>query len=67
MAGIEKIEGTVTLSDGRTHEFSITEDGRTSWGAGPDTLGETSVELDEVFGILVDMDAFEEGNDGYED
>lgn len=45
---IKSIAGTITLDDGRTHEFRIDDTGYLQWGAPNPQLGETVYALSDM-------------------
>ena len=59
MARVERIAGTITLTDGSTSEFSIETDGVwQQWGAAQRRLGQTVDVLDALTRGLFDDDLF---------
>lgn len=51
---IARLEGTVTLADGRTASFSISADGRQTWGCDTRTAGDVMDALDATADALAD-------------
>ncbi|QIG58815.1 hypothetical protein SEA_DATBOI_151 [Gordonia phage DatBoi] len=52
---VTTVTGTITTSDGRTREFTITEDGGWSqWGADRETLGDSVIAIEEMAAALLE-------------
>ena len=64
MARVERIAGTVTLTDGSTSEFSIAADGLwMQWGAEQRRLGQTVDVMDALTRGLFDDDLLASENE----